>query len=129
MNTNKKKQIKKNILEKIKWFFIFFIFTTAIVGNYYYKDSSFTIIRLLVIIFLLIIMGIIYFFTLNGKSTISFILNSRIEAKKVFWPSRQETLHTTLIIALITIITSLIFWGLDTILILCVSFLTNLRFF
>ncbi|ECE6377310.1 preprotein translocase subunit SecE, partial [Salmonella enterica subsp. enterica] len=41
---------------------------------------------------------------------------------------RQETLHTTLIVAAVTAVMSLILWGLDGILVRLVSFITGLRF-
>ena len=53
---------------------------------------------------------------------------ARTEVRKVIWPTRQETLHTTLIVAAVTAVMSLILWGLDGILVRLVSFITGLRF-
>ncbi len=44
----------------------------------------------------------------------------------MIWPTRQETLHTTLIVAAVTAVMSLILWGLDGILVRLVSFITGL---
>ena len=55
-------------------------------------------------------------------------LEARTEVRKVIWPTRQETLHTTLIVAAVTAVMSLILWGLDGILVRLVSFITGLRF-
>lgn len=49
------------------------------------------------------------------------------EMRKVIG-ARQETLHTTLIVAAVTAVMSLILWGLDGILVRLVSFITGLRF-
>ena len=37
--------------------------------------------------------------TTKGKATVAFAREARTEVRKVIWPTRQETLHTTLIVA------------------------------
>jgi len=66
--------------------------------------------------------------TSKGKATVAFAREARTEVRKVVWPTRQETLHTTLIVAAVTAVMSLILWGLDGILVRLVSFITGLRF-
>ena len=61
------------------------------------------------------------------KATVAFAREARTEVRKVIWPTRQETLHTTLIVAAVTAVMSLILWGLDGILVRLVSFITGLR--
>ncbi len=70
----------------------------------------------------------IYPLTTKGKATVAFAREARTEVRKVIWPTRQETLHTTLIVAAVTAVMSLILWGLDGILVRLVSFITGLRF-
>lgn len=62
------------------------------------------------------------------KNILSFLNEAKNEARKVIWPSFKDTLHTTVIVITITIIMSIILWGLDAILFQLVSFITNLRF-
>src|SRR6187551_766860 len=46
-----------------------------------------------------ILLGILVFaFSGNGRSFWQFFLESRVELRKVFWPSRQETFTTTLVV-------------------------------
>nr|WP_281271081.1 preprotein translocase subunit SecE [Orbus hercynius] len=52
--------------------------------------------------------------TNKGKSFITFAKESRMEVRKVVWPTRKETIQTTLLIAVITIVVGLCLWGLDT---------------
>ncbi len=54
-------------------------------------------------------------------------VEARTEVRKVIWPTRQETLHTTLIVAAVTAVMSLILLGTGWYLVL-VSFITGLRF-
>lgn len=65
----------------------------------------------------------------KGKATLAFAREARVEMRKVIWPTRQETLQTTLIVAAVTAVMSLILWGLDGILVRLVSFITSLRLF
>ncbi|MBS0032877.1 MAG: preprotein translocase subunit SecE [Candidatus Baumannia cicadellinicola] len=48
--------------------------------------------------------------------------------RKIIWPTSQETFYTTLIIAVTTILMSLVIWGLDIFLVNIISFITSLRF-
>jgi preprotein translocase subunit SecE len=48
-----------------------------------------------------------------GKGFWQFVLDSRIELRKVVWPSRQETGMTTLVVFGFVIVAGLFFWLLD----------------
>lgn len=52
----------------------------------------------------------------QGKTFWSFVQSSRIELRKVVWPSRQETMQVTLVVFVMVILLGLFFWGLDTLL-------------
>jgi preprotein translocase subunit SecE len=41
---------------------------------------------------------------------------SRIELRKIVWPSRQETGMTTLVVLVFVLVAGLFFWGLDVVL-------------
>ncbi len=49
----------------------------------------------------------------------------RIEARKVVWPSRQESIQATLMIAVVVLISALLLWGLDSALLWGVKTLTG----
>lgn len=51
-----------------------------------------------------------------GKRSWQFILDSRVELRKVVWPSRQETLQTTAVVFGFVVIAGLFFWVLDLLL-------------
>ena len=65
--------------------------------------------------------------TEKGRTFLAFAKEARIEVRKVVWPTRQETTHTTLIVMVATVIMALILWGLDGILFRAVGFLTGLE--
>ncbi|CUR53817.1 Protein translocase subunit SecE [Serratia symbiotica] len=120
-------QVCSQYKEKIKWFMVIILLTIAIIGNYYYIDLN-VFLRVFMVIFFIIVSGIIALMTNKGKIIILFAHEARIEIRKVIWPTYQETLYTTFIVAIVTVIMSLILWGLDGILVRIISFITNLRF-
>jgi preprotein translocase subunit SecE len=52
----------------------------------------------------------------QGKRLRSFVQGSRVEIRKVVWPTKQETTQTALMVFVFTLIMSLFFWGLDSLL-------------
>jgi preprotein translocase subunit SecE len=60
-----------------------------------------------------------------GRSVWGYIVGARTELRKVVWPSRQETLQATLMIAVVVLITALLLWGLDSLLLWGVKLLTG----
>ena len=52
--------------------------------------------------------------TLQGKGFIDMLQQSRVELRKVVWPTRQETTQTTMIVLVVVIVMSLLLWGMDS---------------
>ncbi|AEW44834.1 preprotein translocase IISP family, membrane subunit [Serratia symbiotica str. 'Cinara cedri'] len=114
--------------EAVKWFIIAMLLLVAIVGNYYYRDLSLPLHALAVMLIMIFASIVMALMTAKGKLIIAFTREARTEVRKVIWPTCQETLHTTLIIAAVTVVMSIILWGLDGVLVRLVSFITGLRF-
>ncbi|KHN52723.1 preprotein translocase subunit SecE [Pectobacterium fontis] len=127
MSANTEAQDSGRGLEVIKWLVVLVLLVTAIVGNSYYREFSLPL-RALAVVILIAAAGGVALVTTKGKATVAFAREARTEVRKVIWPTRQETLHTTLIVAAVTAVMSLILWGLDGILVRLVSFITGLRF-
>jgi preprotein translocase subunit SecE len=73
-----------------------------------------------------ILLGILVFaFSANGRGFWQFFLESRVELRKVFWPNRQETFTTTLVVLVFVVIASLFFWVLDLTLASVTKFFTG----
>lgn len=127
MSANTEAQVGGRGLEALKWLAVVFLLIVAISGNYYYRAYSLPL-RALAVVVIIATAGAIALLTIKGKATVTFAREARAEVRKVIWPTRQETLHTTLIVAVVTAVMSLILWGLDGVLVRLVSFITNLRF-
>ncbi|AKH90351.1 preprotein translocase subunit SecE [Edwardsiella tarda] len=127
MSANTDAQGSGRGLEVMKWLVVAVLLIVAIVGNYIYRDVSLPL-RALAVVVIIAAAGGIALMTTQGKATVAFAREARTEMRKVIWPTRQEALHTTLIVAAVTAVMALILWGLDGILVRLVSFITGLRF-
>jgi preprotein translocase subunit SecE len=54
--------------------------------------------------------------SVQGRAFWQFVQGSRVELRKVVWPTRQETLQTTLIVFVAILAHGIFFWILDWIL-------------
>ena len=54
--------------------------------------------------------------SVQGRRLRAFIQGSRIEIRKVVWPTKQETTQTAIAVFVFTLIMALFFWGLDSLL-------------
>jgi preprotein translocase subunit SecE len=50
----------------------------------------------------------------QGQRLWAFIQGSRIEIRKVIWPTKQETMQTAMAVFVFTLVMALFFWGLDS---------------
>jgi preprotein translocase subunit SecE len=49
----------------------------------------------------------------QGRAFWQFVQGSRVELRKVVWPTRQETLQTTLVVMVAIVVMGIFFWALD----------------
>ena len=109
-----------------KWLVVALLFIAGIAANYYYNYQPWPL-RLLAWIALIGVMGFIVLQTRQGKLALDFARESRMELRKVFWPTQQETIQTTLFVAGMVIVLALILWGIDSILMWLIGWLTGQR--
>ncbi|WP_273025172.1 preprotein translocase subunit SecE [Rheinheimera sp.] len=114
----------KSGFDIVKWLLVFVILSLAVVGNYLYELTALE--KAIAIVVLVVIAGAVAAQTHKGRTFINFAKESRTEVRKVVWPTRQETMQTTLVVLVATLIMGLLLWGLDAILLRVVSFLTGL---
>jgi len=110
----------------LKWLIVFLLLGAGLFANYYYSAQPWPL-RFLGWLVLLGIMVAIASQTRQGKAAIDFARESRIELRKVFWPTRQETVQTTLFVAAMVVILALILWAIDSGLMWAISWLTGQR--
>jgi|TARA_B100001750_G_scaffold233824_1_gene234480 preprotein translocase subunit SecE len=89
--------------------------------SYYYLVQVSILFRVLMVLASVVVSLIIFFQTQRGKTLWEFFQGSRVEIKKVIWPTKQETFQTTLTVFVFVLIMGIFFWLLDFLLL----FLTN----
>ncbi|HJP38804.1 MAG TPA: preprotein translocase subunit SecE [Gammaproteobacteria bacterium] len=92
---------------------------------YYYFENESLLLRVAGLLVALVIGAFVAFRSLQGQVLWRFIQSSRNELRKVIWPTRQETLQTTLTVIVFTMILGIFFWILDLILLWGTGLLTG----
>ena len=85
----------------------------GLVGYYWYLEWSQPLRVLLVLAGAIAGIGIAMTST-QGRRLWAFIQGSRVELRKVVWPTKQETTQTAIAVFVFTLIMALFFWGLDS---------------
>jgi preprotein translocase subunit SecE len=109
---NAKSQVEASSLDTVKLILAVGVIVGAILGFYYLDAYS----QLLRVIGLLVMMGLaalLAYQTVLGKSVWSFATASKMEVRKVVWPSRQETMQTTLIVFVMVLFMGVVLWLFD----------------
>jgi len=88
------------------------IVVSAVVGFYFFADQL-LLYRILGLVVCAGVATAIAFQTEKGRGIWAFFQGTQIEVRKVVWPTRQETLQTTLIVIVMVIIVAIILWLLD----------------
>jgi preprotein translocase subunit SecE len=110
-------------LDFAKLFSAAMLVTIAIIAFYYFADHS----LLLRVVGLLVVIGIavgIFLTTELGGNLIGFTHEARGELRKVVWPTRTETIQTSLAVIFMVIIMGIFLWLLDMFLFWLVRLLT-----
>lgn len=108
------KEYRKS-LDVIKWSVCIAIVAVAVIGNIYFEAQYVAAVRAAAIIVLAVIAAAIASTTRGGGRIRAFFKASRIEMSKVVWPSRQETIQTTMVVIGIVIVMGLLMLAIDSI--------------
>jgi preprotein translocase subunit SecE len=89
------------------------VLISAVAGYYYFEGES----QLFRVLGLLVVIGVAFFLvsiTGIGKKALGFFKDARVEVRKVVWPTRQETIQTTLMVMIMVFIVALMLWAVDS---------------
>ena len=101
--------------DSAKWVVVALLVAAAVVGNSYFADQS-LLYRVLGIVAVSAVAAMVALQTAKGVAFWDLVKGSRTEIRKVVWPSRQETVQTTLIVLAFVVVVALMLWGLDSLL-------------
>jgi preprotein translocase subunit SecE len=106
------------------WILIVGLASSAIFANYYFKDLLWALRFSVGIVLSGGLFGLISL-TSQGRRFLSFFKEAKIELTKVVWPTRDEAVKTTGVVAVLVFVMSIILWGVDTVLLWVVSWITK----
>jgi len=129
MNTQAESSV--SVIDIVKQVFSIVLVVAGVAAFYYFSadHAYFKEVRLLYrVLGLLVVLSIgigSILTTELGKTLLAFAVESRQEVRKVIWPTRDETMRTTLLVFAMVFIVGLILWVLDMFLFWGVRYLTG----
>ena len=105
------------------WLAILVLF--ASIAGYYYFTAYSDLVRVLGMLAGAGVAAAIPFQSQIGKTAWSYVQGSRTELRRVVWPTRRETVQTTLLVVVFVLILAAFIWALDVVLAYAVTLLTG----
>ena len=88
----------------------------ALVGGvvaYYWYENEPQVLRVLMVLGGLIAGLVLLYWSAPGKELWTYVQSSRVELRKMVWPTRQETWRTTLVVFVFVMALAVFFWLVD----------------
>jgi len=110
-----KADIEENDGDKIKLLGAAALGIFGLFAFYYFAEQSLLMRTVGLLIIAAFVVYLVYM-TAKGKRTAAFFRDARTEVRKVVWPTRQETVQTTLTVFIIVVIVGIMLWLFDMLL-------------
>ena len=111
-------------LDTVLWTLVLVLIAAGAFANYYFSELAGALRFTGWIILICVLVGLAAA-TAQGKKTWAFAKDARMELLKVVWPTREETVKITMVVAAMVLVASIILWGIDAILLRAVAWLTG----
>lgn len=113
-----------SIMDVVKQVLAVVIVVAGIAAFYYFSEVQLLYRVLGIVAIVLVALGLMLT-TEIGRGVWSFVLESKLEVRKVVWPTRDETVRTTMLVFAMVFLVGLILWLLDMFLFWGVRFITG----
>ncbi|UCC14311.1 MAG: preprotein translocase subunit SecE [Gammaproteobacteria bacterium] len=124
MNAKTEMPSNASALDVVKLILSAALIVGGIVGYYWFPEAS-VVLRALGVVLSLALAIAVFLTTERGRELWRFIQSSRVELRKVIWPTRPETIQTTIAVIVFVIIMGVFFWALDMFLLWATRILTG----
>ena len=84
----------------------------GVVAYYWFEDEP-QVLRVLMVLGGLIAGMLILYWSAPGRELWDYVQSSRVELRKMVWPTRQETWRTTLVVFVFVMALGVFFWLVD----------------
>ena len=105
---------ESGVLDIIKLLLAAGVLVGGLYGYYYYENDVALPLRVLMVLFGTGFGIAVAMTSTQGRRLWAFIQGSRVEIRKVVWPTRQETTQTAIAVFVFSLIMALFFWALDS---------------
>ena len=85
----------------------------GIVGYNYFANQYIEVVRVVGLIVVAVVAMLIALQTEKGRRFKAFVTGVNIELRKVVWPTRAETIQTTLVIIFVVLLVGIFLWLVD----------------
>ncbi|MDQ7014753.1 MAG: preprotein translocase subunit SecE [Gammaproteobacteria bacterium] len=107
-----KAEVRESRGDGVKLFLAAALLVAGVAGFYYFSEES-QLFRVLGLLAVLAAAVSVVYQTARGQGAWLFIQDARTEMHKVVWPTRQETVQTTLIVLVVVVLVAFFLWLLD----------------
>ena len=114
-------------MNTLKWIIALSLLVVGFLAYYLFAESLSIYVRGLGLLGLVGVALFVAMQTQMGKRLWVFGLAAKNEMRKVVWPSRQETIQFTAMVLVMVMVMGLILWGVDTLLLKIVAYITGFR--
>lgn len=112
------------VMDTVKLVFAVSLLVVGIAAFYQFAEKALAY-RVLGVLAAVVLSLLTVSTTAMGRVFLGFLVESRVEVRKVIWPTRQETLQSTLVVVALVFLVGLILWTLDALLFWGISHMTG----
>ena len=111
-------------LDVAKWLGVVVLLAAGVVVNSHFVTQPLPF-RVIAWLVLLAVTSLLALKTEQGKQAWQFAREARGEMRRVTWPTRKETVQTTLLVMVMVSVVALFLWGVDFIVLSVIGWLTR----
>jgi preprotein translocase subunit SecE len=109
---NTKVATETSSLDTVKLGMALVMLLAGVVAFQYYAEAP-KLMRVGGIILDVVLAAILASQTDKGRMVVGFVRDAQIEVRKVVWPTRQETVQTTIVVMIVVVVFAFLLWMLD----------------
>ena len=111
-------------VDPVLWVLALAVLVGSFAANYFWPAFP-TYLKAVLWLLVIVVMIALISMTKKGMALFKFSKEARVELRKVHWPTRQETLQTTLMVVVMVVVVGLFLWGVDGLFIWGINGLTG----
>ncbi len=119
-----KEELQSSPLNAVKLILAVVLVVAGIVAYYWFTDQA-IVVRVLMLLAGAVCGVAVAYSAEQGKTLVGFFKEARTELRRVYWPTRKETLQMSLLVYVVVIIAMIFLLLLDMLLLWGLSFITG----